>query len=458
MEPAGRARLAAAGVTAREAEVLAMIGGRLTNQEIAARLFISVRTVESHVSALLRKLALPGRPALIQLVGQLAAGPAVPVPPTSFIGREKELAQLRDLLAARPLVCLTGPGGCGKTRLALEAARGWAGETRVAALAGVAASDVGAVIAAALGIGYEAADLATAARVALAGRGMLLVADDCDHVLAAVADQLTANPVGPRRGQSAARRPAARPGHARPRARGGTATRVCTQRHRQGRHAVPPRPFPPRDSRAPASWSTSRSSFATRNSPPGSRSPTPRRVPAPDETAHRRRCVLVGDAMMDVTALIRSAIAYGSDTPAQVSLQPGGAAANTAAWMATRGDWATLVACVGDDPFGTALEDELVERRRRRRYRDVADAPTGTCVVIVDATRERTMFPDPGANSHLSVAQLDGLLGPGDHLHISGYTLINPRCRAAGEARPRSCDRLSERRPASTPPRPRRCA
>ena len=76
MEPAGRARLAAAGVTAREAEVLAMIGGRLTNQEIAARLFISVRTVESHVSALLRKLALPGRPALIQLVGQLAAGPA----------------------------------------------------------------------------------------------------------------------------------------------------------------------------------------------------------------------------------------------------------------------------------------------------------------------------------------------------------------------------------------------
>src|SRR5271169_1941559 len=58
MEPAGQARLAAAGVTAREAEVLAVIGARQTNQEIAGRLCISVRTVESHVSSLLRKLGL----------------------------------------------------------------------------------------------------------------------------------------------------------------------------------------------------------------------------------------------------------------------------------------------------------------------------------------------------------------------------------------------------------------
>lgn len=192
MEPAGQARLAAAGVTAREAEVLAVIGARLTNQEIADQLFISVRTVESHVSALLRKLALPGRPALIQLARQLAAGPALPATPTSFVGREDELAQLRGLLAASPLVSLTGPGGCGKSRLALEAARGWAGETRIAGMAAVAAADVGAVVAAALGIGYEAADLAMAARMALAGRSVLLVADDCDQVVAAVAEQLTA--------------------------------------------------------------------------------------------------------------------------------------------------------------------------------------------------------------------------------------------------------------------------
>ena len=44
------------GISAREAEVLAALGEHLTNAEIGARLFISIRTVESHVSSLLRKL------------------------------------------------------------------------------------------------------------------------------------------------------------------------------------------------------------------------------------------------------------------------------------------------------------------------------------------------------------------------------------------------------------------
>ena len=43
-------------ISPREAEVLAALGERLSNAEIGARLFISVRTVESHVSSLLRKL------------------------------------------------------------------------------------------------------------------------------------------------------------------------------------------------------------------------------------------------------------------------------------------------------------------------------------------------------------------------------------------------------------------
>ncbi|MFL1443695.1 response regulator transcription factor, partial [Nocardiopsis protaetiae] len=62
-------------ISAREAEVLALLGEHLSNAEIAARLFISVRTVESHVSSLLRKLALPDRRALARTAAERARPP-----------------------------------------------------------------------------------------------------------------------------------------------------------------------------------------------------------------------------------------------------------------------------------------------------------------------------------------------------------------------------------------------
>jgi len=52
-------------VSPREAEVLAAIGERLSNAEIAAKLYISVRTVESRVSSLLRKFGVTDRWALV---------------------------------------------------------------------------------------------------------------------------------------------------------------------------------------------------------------------------------------------------------------------------------------------------------------------------------------------------------------------------------------------------------
>jgi len=47
----------------------------------------------------------------------------LPVPLTSFIGRAHDQAAVRELLAGSRLVTLVGPGGCGKTRLALQVAR-----------------------------------------------------------------------------------------------------------------------------------------------------------------------------------------------------------------------------------------------------------------------------------------------------------------------------------------------
>jgi DNA-binding NarL/FixJ family response regulator len=59
--------LAAKGVTARESDVLRLLGSGLSNADIAAQLYVSVRTVETHVSSLLGKLDARSRGQLIAL-------------------------------------------------------------------------------------------------------------------------------------------------------------------------------------------------------------------------------------------------------------------------------------------------------------------------------------------------------------------------------------------------------
>jgi DNA-binding CsgD family transcriptional regulator len=58
------------GITAREAEVLELVGEHLSNKEIAARLYLSPRTVEKHVASLLHKTATANRAALGRLARQ----------------------------------------------------------------------------------------------------------------------------------------------------------------------------------------------------------------------------------------------------------------------------------------------------------------------------------------------------------------------------------------------------
>jgi MoxR-like ATPase len=56
--------------------------------------------------------------------GRLRSRPRVdlPVQASSFVGRDRELVELEGMMASSRLLTLTGPGGCGKTRLALQAA------------------------------------------------------------------------------------------------------------------------------------------------------------------------------------------------------------------------------------------------------------------------------------------------------------------------------------------------
>src|SRR5213593_3304869 len=99
------------GVSAREAEVLTALGDRLTNAEIASRLFISVRTVESHVSALLRKFDVGSRRDLAALARRrIESAPVrrpLPATLTEIIGRVDDIASVTALLERSRLVTLT---------------------------------------------------------------------------------------------------------------------------------------------------------------------------------------------------------------------------------------------------------------------------------------------------------------------------------------------------------------
>jgi predicted ATPase/DNA-binding SARP family transcriptional activator len=118
---------------------------------------------------------------------------SLPAPLTSFVGREREVAQVEDLLSHARLVTLTGSGGSGKTRLALETAlraQGTVDGVWLVELAGLADPTlVAQAVAAALGLREEPERPVESVIVEAVGeRDCLLVVDNCEHVLSAAAD------------------------------------------------------------------------------------------------------------------------------------------------------------------------------------------------------------------------------------------------------------------------------
>ncbi|MEA3218838.1 MAG: hypothetical protein QOJ19_4994, partial [Acidimicrobiia bacterium] len=117
---------------------------------------------------------------------------------SSFVGREDLVTEVAELVRSNRLVTLSGVGGVGKTRLALEAGAELAGEFpegvwMVDLAAVVEPSAVTAAIATALGITPQGdAALIDTLAEALAGRRLLLVVDNCEHVLAAAASAIGA--------------------------------------------------------------------------------------------------------------------------------------------------------------------------------------------------------------------------------------------------------------------------
>lgn len=144
------------------------------------------------------------------------------------------------------------------------------------------------------------------------------------------------------------------------------------------------------------------------------------------------KLIIVGDVMVDITAVINSELNYATDAPGKITQQPGGAAANSAAWAAVSGMDTVFIGGVGNDDAGRAAQQALVSVGVDARLIQSDQINTGSCICIVDPTGERTMIPDQGANSLLSAEHLTAdLLDPANHLHISGYTFLQPTSRTA---------------------------
>jgi predicted ATPase/DNA-binding SARP family transcriptional activator len=188
-----------------------------TDEDIARRLMrledkagqrgSAVQRYASLEEALRRDLDVAPSPATKALFERIQGGEAeteasarwrTSLPPalTSFVGRQRELGEIELLMSTSRCVTLTGTGGTGKTRLAVEAARGLRGRfpegTWLVELAGVGqAALVPRALGGTLGV-REIAGVPLVERVAAEiGDGrLLLVVDNCEHVVEAAAENV----------------------------------------------------------------------------------------------------------------------------------------------------------------------------------------------------------------------------------------------------------------------------
>jgi len=182
-------------------------GGQILLAESTASLLIGLDLIDLGPRRL-RDLPIPVGVFQVQAEGlqtdfpalrALDAGPGnLRTAPTSFIGRESELDEVQAAVKAHRLVTLTGVGGVGKTRLAVEVAARLADEYpdgvwffELAAVTDPAA--VPDAVAAVLGITQQPGKtVSESVAAALEGRVRLLVIDNCEHVLATAADLIEA--------------------------------------------------------------------------------------------------------------------------------------------------------------------------------------------------------------------------------------------------------------------------
>ena len=179
-------------------------------EQVWAGLIVEENNLQTHISAIRRalkqdrsllstdfgrgyRLTLPA-PARTNLspATKKIESPNLPSPLTTLLGRDSELRDLQELITANRLTTITGPGGIGKTRLAVEVGRRllatFSGRVHLAEMGMIGERDnIWPAIARSLGV--EAADvgLTPGSRVALQSQRLLLIIDSCEHLTEAIA-------------------------------------------------------------------------------------------------------------------------------------------------------------------------------------------------------------------------------------------------------------------------------
>jgi sugar/nucleoside kinase (ribokinase family) len=135
--------------------------------------------------------------------------------------------------------------------------------------------------------------------------------------------------------------------------------------------------------------------------------------------------------MTDITVRPEGPLARGSDRRASITVQPGGSAANQAAWLASCGASVDFVARVG----AADLENEMARFKAIGVTAHLVGDPareTGRLIALIDADGERSFLTDRGANEELQARDIpDALIDNADHIHLSGYSFFASASRPA---------------------------
>jgi predicted ATPase/DNA-binding XRE family transcriptional regulator len=181
----------AAGLSQRGIQDIERGARRVPQAETLRRLVTALRLTDAERAAFMAAARSKREPSQRHPIPRLRS--SLPAPISSFIGRVRDLAELRRLLDSTRLLTLTGSGGIGKTRLAIRVASdtavSYSDGIRFVELASL--SDAGLVplrVATELGINERGAatTLDTLIEV-LGGQRMLLVLDNCEHLVEAAA-------------------------------------------------------------------------------------------------------------------------------------------------------------------------------------------------------------------------------------------------------------------------------